>query len=159
MADLSAVPRATPLPAQPPRECPDTAHLVGAPWRLLAAAGTVEARHVRPGALRALPLGTPVCLVEDRLLARARLRRLARRAGIEIERELIVLPTLASAVVVLDDAPEAVAAFWERIAATPPGVARAHGAADLGVRVARRLPWQVTGAVAPGRVLLGWRAR
>lgn len=140
-----------------PASTPDRAHVATGPWRLLGPEGMVETRGACAPALRALPVGTAVCLVEDRALARWRLRRLARRAGIVVERELIVLPRVSAPIVVLDDARESVTAFWQRIAAVPPGVARAHALADLAVRAARLLPWRVTGAVAPGRVLIGRR--
>src|SRR5215203_5055429 len=97
-----------------------------APWLVLCPVGTREV-HVQHGwhAVRALPAGTPVVLVDSRAASRGRLRRIARRLPITVERELIVLPTAGHPVVVLDDTRDAVRHFWRSVAAVPPGVAAA----------------------------------
>ena len=88
----------------------------------------------------------------------ARLRSRARRAGIRIDRELIVLPTTASPIVVLDNSEAAVQHFWSSVAAVPPGVTWAGAPASLALLLARRAPWRLTAAVAPGRVMIGCRS-
>jgi hypothetical protein len=136
--------------------------LGAAPWLALSPAGAVEVdlrlghRGVVRRARRLSP-GTPVVLIDDRPLSRPRLRRLARRTAMAVERELIVLPTASSPVVVLDDTAEAVRHFWQAVAAVPPGLARASLPATVVLRLARSLPWTWTGAIAPGRVVLGVR--
>ena len=106
-------------------------------------------------AVRRLPGGTPVALLDSRPASRLRLRRIARKLPITIERELIVLPTPGRPIVVLDDTPDAVRHFWRSVAAVPPGLAAALLPATLLLRAARAMPWTWTGAFAPGRVLLG----
>lgn len=123
--------------------CPENARQVGArdPWQ----------------ALSRLPAGTPVTVVDDRPLSRWRLRRLARRAGICIERELIVLPTCGRPIAVVDDVESAVHQFWCSLATVPPGLTATAIPAAVALRVARSLPWTWTGAMAPGRVIVGRR--
>ena len=132
----------------------ETNALADAPWRVFGTDGVVEIHDPRRADLHRLPPGTPVRLVVDRIGARRRLRRATRRAGIVVERELVVVPSTAHPVVLLDDHPDAVRAFWQSVLA-PPGLARAWLPATLAIRVGRRLPWTWTGAVAPGRVVLG----
>lgn len=131
--------------------------LVDAPWRVLGPAHAVEVRNPRRRQLRALAPGTPVCLVQDRPWARRRLRRLCRRAGIVLERELVAVPSTRHPIVLVDDQEPAVRHFWASVVTTPPGITRGWLPATLLVRFGRRLPWTWTGAVAPGRVVLGTR--
>jgi hypothetical protein len=107
--------------------------------------------------LRQLPTGTSVALISGTPWARFRLRRRAHRAGIRIDRELIVLPSTASPVVVLDNSETAVRHFWSTVAAVPPGVTWANAPASLLLLLTRRLPWRLTGAIAPCRVMIGSR--
>jgi hypothetical protein len=129
-----------------------------APWLVFCPVGTAEI-HVRHGwrAVRGLPARTPVVLVDSRPASRGRLRRIARKLSITVERELIVLPTASNPIVVLDDTRDAVRHFWRSVAAVPPGLAAASLPATLLLRAALALPWTWTGAIAPGRVLLGTR--
>jgi hypothetical protein len=140
-----------------------------APWDLLCPVGTLslDSRYDERGALRRrleeLPQGTAVSLVDDRPLSRWRLRRLARQAGIVIDRELVVLPHCSRPLAVVDDVESAVRHFWLGLATGPDGSAahRARSPRGVGVRlllrVAPRLPWAWTGAVATGRVVVGRR--
>lgn len=144
------------LPHLAPRA--DGAPLTTAPWRVLTCAEAVELRDPDPRALKELAAGTPVVLVSDLPLSRRRLRRTARRAGVEIDRELLVLPTTGSPRVLVDDDEASVRYLWGAVAMVPPGVARAAAPAALALAVARRLPWSWTGALAPGRVVLGRRS-
>lgn len=125
------------------------------PWRILGPADMVEIRRPGVAALRALAPGTTVCLVLDAPGSRSRLRRIAHRAGLLIDRELIVLPSTTSPVVVLDDAAVPVARLWQDVATVPPGVVLGWFAGTVAIRAALFLPWQWTGALAPGRVLIG----
>jgi hypothetical protein len=145
------------LVALPAREDGDDG-LQPAPWRALCPRRVLELRDPDLASLRQLPSGTAVAIVTDGPLARWRMQRRARLAGVRLERQLIVLPSTSTPIVVLDDAPSAVRHFWDHVAAVPPGVTRGHGPASLALAAARRLPWRVTGMVAPGRVMVGWRA-
>jgi hypothetical protein len=127
------------------------------PWRTLCPSHVLEFRDPDVLSLQRLPSGTSVALVTDRWLSRSRLRRRARLAGVTIERELIVVPTTTSPVMVVDDERTAVRHFWGSVAAAPPGVTWAHAPLTAVLLGMRTLPWRWTGAVAPGRVLVGRR--
>jgi hypothetical protein len=131
--------------------------LARAPWRALCPTRVLELHNPDLRSLRRLPPGTAVALVTDGPLNRLLLRRRARMAGIRVDRELVVLPSTSAPLVVLDDNAAAVRHFWSGVAAVPPGVTWAHAPASLALTAVRRLPWQVTTAVAPGRVLVGVR--
>jgi hypothetical protein len=135
----------------------DDRSLAGAPWRALGSPGTVEVRNPHRRDLQALAPGTAVCLVQDRPLVRRRLRRLCARSGVVVERELVAIPSTKHPIVLVDDQLPAVRDFWESFVTTPPGVTRGWLAITLLIMVGRRLPWTWTGAVAPGRVVLGTR--
>jgi hypothetical protein len=135
----------------------DGGGLAQAPWRALCPRRVLELRDPSLPALRHLPSGTSVALVSDGPLSRLRLRRRARQAGIRIDRELIVVPSTAAPLVVLDDTEEAVRHFWSSVAAVPPGFTWASGPASAVLMLGRLLPWRLTGACVPGRVLVGIR--
>jgi hypothetical protein len=109
------------------------------------------------GRLRDLPPGDRVVLMSDRPLSRWTLRRTARRAGLSIERELVAIPSTRRPRVVLDDSPAAVRHLWTRVAVVPPGVAALAGGAELLLRAMRSAPPSWTGALAPGRLVVGRR--
>jgi hypothetical protein len=150
-------PRRTVVREQPPVEVADRRGLRSSPWRALCPSHVLEMRDPDLLTLQRLPSGTAVALVSDRWLSRGRLRRRARLAGVRIERELVVVPTTRSPIMVLDDEPLAVRHFWTSVAAVPPGVTRAHGPLSAVLLAMRVVPWRWTGAVAPGRVLVGSR--
>ncbi len=131
--------------------------LTRAPWRALCPRRVLELREPSLHSLQRLPSGTSVALVTSSPLGRVRTRRRARRAGIVIQRELIVLPTTDVPLVVLDDTETAVRHFWTAVAAVPPGVTWAGPPATVALVLARWLPWRLTGVLAPGRVLVGSR--
>jgi hypothetical protein len=135
----------------------DGVGLTTAPWRTLCPQRVLELHDPDLSSLRQLPPGTSVALVTDRLFGRARMALRARLAGIEVQRSLVVLPSISSPLAVLDDNRSAVRHFWAVVAAVPPGVTWAHAPASLVLTAVRRLPWQLTGAIAPGRVLIGCR--
>ncbi|TDU83935.1 hypothetical protein EV138_6399 [Kribbella voronezhensis] len=132
--------------------------LATSPWMTLCPPGTLEIDVRTDDAVVAeLEPGLPVLLVDQRPFSRRRLRRLARRLALEIEREVIVLPTLHRPVVLVDDTEPSVRHFWTTIATVPPGLALSALPASALIGLARLLPWSWTGATAPGRVLLGRR--
>jgi len=136
---------------------PEPEHLSRTPWRALCPPRTVELRDPDLRDLARLPSGTSVALVSDRVGSRDRLRRLARRAGVRVERELVVVPSTTSPIVTLDDTEAAVRHFWACVAAVPPGLTWAGAPATLALLAARHAPWWCTGAALPGRVLVGTR--
>ncbi|MDX6325000.1 MAG: hypothetical protein QOK15_1354 [Nocardioidaceae bacterium] len=138
----------------PPAD-PAVPSLAAAPWQVFADGSALELREPSPRQLRDLDAGTAVVLVSDRPLSRWRLRRTAQLGGVRIDRELIAIPHSRRPQVVLDDSSVAVHHFWANVAMVPPGVAGLAGAAELALRAARLLPSSWTGALAPGRVLVG----
>ncbi len=151
-ADLAEPAQAANSHAAPPRE-----GLAVAPWMALCGDVAVEIRDPRFETLRSVACGTTVVLVCDQPLSRWRLRRLASRAGMVIERELIAVPSTRSPVVLVDEAESAVAHFWNDVITVPPGPALASLPATVVLGLARALPWRWTGAIAPGRVVIGRR--
>jgi hypothetical protein len=135
----------------------DQRTLADAPWRALGSPATVEIRNPRRRDLRALAPGTAVCLVQDRPWVRRRLRRLCARAGVVVERELVAVPSTKHPIVLVDDQQTSVRHFWASFVTTPPGITRGWLAITFLILAGRRLPWTWTGAVAPGRVVLGTR--
>lgn len=135
-----------------------------APWAVLAPMDTpmvsvpyVWGRRSVGRVLSTLPLGAPVALVGPGLVNRSRLRRVATTAGIVIEHEYIVLPTVRTGRCVVEDDPDTMAVLWRNLAAPPPGVTHGTGLLTLLARLGRRrLPWWALGAVSP-RVAIGRR--
>lgn len=141
-------PQAADLPGEPPSGLADN------PWRVLGPPNMVELRRPRVGALRRLPSDTTVCLIVDAPMSRWRLRRLARRTGLSVQRELVAVPSARAPVALVDDLEGPVTQFWGTVATVPPGMARSALLAHLALAVARRAPWTWTGLL-PGRVLIG----
>jgi len=152
-----SVRRPTPRRAvSPPLETVRAAAPQRPPWVMLAPADAVELRSHRPAreAQRLAP-GTSVVLVADRPRAREHLRRAAQRAGIRVQRELIVLPSTRHPLVVVDDDDQCIALFWQAVAMVPPGLTHGHGVATLALRVLARTTPGLTRRFAPGRILIG----
>lgn len=125
------------------------------PWLALGAPDVVELRRPDGRAVRSLPPGTRVCLVEDRFPARLLLRRVTREARLRVERELVVLPSVRHPRVVLDDEEAAVRRFWGSVATVPPQLGVPSLVTEALLRTCRSLPWRWTGALAPGRAVMG----
>lgn len=128
------------------------------PWSILCPRDTVtvpsgRARQV----LASLAPGTPVALTTNRPWSRRSLRRLCEVGNVRIDRELVALPSTERPLVVFDDDSRSVARFWTGVATIPPSPGWVTAPATLALTVAARLPWQWTGSVAPGRVLIGER--
>ena len=87
----------------------------------------------------------------------ARLRALAGATAVRVERELIAVPSTRHPIVLVDDDESAVRFLWDGLATVPPGLCRTAPVAALALRAARSAPWQWTGALAPGRILVGVR--
>ncbi|KRE97505.1 hypothetical protein ASG76_01965 [Nocardioides sp. Soil774] len=147
-----------PARAVGPRGRATRARWAGAPWLALCDEDAVEIRDPRVEDIRRVAPGTTVVLVCDEPLSRWRLRRLAARAGMAIERELIAVPHTRSPVVLLDETESAVTHFWSDVITVPPGLTLALVPASVVLRLARMLPWRWTGALAPGRVVIGRRS-
>lgn len=130
-------------------------NLATSPWLALGPPGMLELRRPKAWEVRFVDSGIWLCLVEDRLFARRRLSRVVRLSDLEVERELVAVPTARRPLVLVDDHESAVRQFWNDIATVPPGLARtALPAAGL-LRIARLLPWRWTGAITPGRIVIG----
>ena len=144
-------------PHDPARGVVSRGCLVLSPWLALCGKDAVEIRDPRSPAVHSLAPGTTVVLLCDRPLSRWRLRRLAARAGVEVDRELIGVPSTRRPVVLLDDEESAVHHFWNDVVTVPPGLASGSLPATVALRIARTLPWAWTGALLPGRVVIGRR--
>jgi hypothetical protein len=104
-----------------------------------------------------LPSGTPVVLVSPGPAAGRRCRSFASRAGIRLERDYLAFPAAARPAYLVENEDAPVRAFMSSVLVAPPG-ARFAGALELLVAVVRRLGRRrLLSAVAPGRVVVGWR--
>jgi len=96
---------------------------------LLVPGGTpvVEVRGSRRGsaaAIAAVSSAKRLVLLDGRRLSARRLTRLAREAGLVVDRELVVLPGLRTAAFVVEDSVESLTWFWNAFATVPPGRSR-----------------------------------
>ena len=101
------------------------------------------------------PPGTVVAAADGRLGSRRRIRRMFRKAGIELVDEYVVLPSLDSPVMVVQDSSTTMLWSWRNYLTVPPGAARSAGPAYLAISLARRLPPGVLGALLPHRLTVG----
>lgn len=137
--------------AHPCVVAPPGAVRLDAHWRWPA--GAREARRAL-----ALAPGTPVALWASGPLARLRGRRLARRAGLVLEREYVVLPTASHPAFYVEDSPTAMGWFTSRVLTPPPGLAVGTGLANVALAVVRALaPSSLLGALSPSRLAVGYR--
>ena len=136
---------------------PVPADLAVRPWLALCPPGVVVVDGLDRRALAALCPGTRVAVRVDAPGSRARLHALARATGVCVERELIAVPNTRHPIVLVDDDESAVRFLWDGLATVPPGLCRTVPLAALALRAARSAPWGWTGAVAPGRILIGVR--
>lgn len=65
--------------------------------------------------------GEQLVLLDDRRWSPRRVRRLAREAGLVVDRELAVLPSMSEAAFVVEDAAESLSWCWRTFATVPPG--------------------------------------
>ena len=109
--------------------------------------------------VRLLPPSAPVVLADRRFGSRQRSRALARLASIDVDRELLAIPSVDAPDYVIDDDPRVVAGFWRSFATVPPGVVAAAPAVTLAIRVVDVLhAWSLVGLMVPGRYTVGRRA-
>jgi len=112
-----------------------------------------------PPRLPAVSPGGQLVLLTDRRLSVRRLRHLAREAGLVVDRELVVLPDLASAAFVVEDAVESMSWFWNAFATVPPGLSRGSLLVTATTDAGRRrsvVRW--VGRLVPGRMVIAHRA-
>ena len=108
--------------------------------------------------LRRVGVGDQVVLVDGGRLSPRRLRRLAHAAGMVVDRELSVLPSLHAAAFVVEDAGPSMRWFWSAFATVPPGRTTGSLLITLATRAARHrpfLPW--VGHLVAGRLVVAHR--
>lgn len=133
----------------------------GERWRLLAPSGATViglsdgplAARRAAARVRALPAGSPVVLLDHRRGSR-RARRAIAASGCTLDREYIALPSLRSAMMIVEDAPNTLRFACRSLAAAPPGLALAHGPAHLAIWMLRRHP-RLASRLAAGRIVIG----
>lgn len=125
---------------------PAEAAVIEVPSRPLAVRDTAER-------LRSLPGGSPVILLDHRPASR-RTRRLAVAGALKVEREYVALPSLRSAIVVVEDSRDSLRWACQSLLTPPPGVAWAHGIVHAAIALLRRYPG-LAGRLAAGRVVVG----
>lgn len=136
---------------------------VEAALALLVPRGTpvVTVDRTRPTSGTALPTlstGERLVLLDGRRMAARRLRRLAVGAGLVVDRELVVLPSLGEAAFVVEDAPESLRWFWNAFATVPPGRARGALLVTLATVLGRpRLVLDRVGHLVAGRMVIAHR--
>jgi hypothetical protein len=136
-----------------------------APWAVLVSGDTpmvtvprsLPKQRAATRTLRDLPTAAPVVLVGTGGLNRVRLRRAADAAGIVVQHEYVVLPSISSGRYLVEDHPDTVAVLWQNLITPPPGTTRATALLTAVAAVGRsRLPWWALGTVAP-RLAIGYR--
>ncbi len=148
-----------PLPWDPSGAAGDDPDRDGRPpWSVLCDADAVLLRRPGAEALRSVPSGRQVAVTLDGPLARWRLRRLTRRCGVHVDRELVAVPSTRRPIAVFDDEESAVRHFWAAVVTVPPGVTGPAPLLTVALRLARRMPWTWTGALVPTRVVIGRRS-
>jgi len=119
--------------------------------------GPAARRRDLERAIRELRGGTAVVLTASAPGAIGRCRAFASRAGIELKREYLALPSARAPAYLVEDSPAPVRVFVRTVLAVPPGstLATPMGAC---LSVLRALsPWRLIRIVAPGRVVVGRR--
>jgi hypothetical protein len=132
-------------------------------WRVLTPAGAVrvELRGARARGeadrIRELVPGTPVVLSASGPGAARRCRAFATRAGVELEREFLAVPTAKAPGCLVEAAPGPVGTFIDAVLVAPQD-SRLGPVADAGLALVRRLgSWRLVRAIVPGRILVGAR--
>ena len=133
-------------------------------WLVVGPAGAVAVDLSRSAterldaqSIRALPPATPVVLRASAPGAIRRCRRFAAEAGIELEREYLAFPSVASPAYLVEDAPATIDVFVQTALVTPPRTPFSTPIeACVGLVRALR-PWRLIRRIAPGRVVVGRR--
>jgi hypothetical protein len=135
-------------------------------WRVVspAAAVLIDLPRSRAGLASArvmvasLAAGTPVVLLSPAPGARRRCRSFASDAGIRLSREYLAFPSAAMPAYLVEDDVAPVRAFTRSVLVAPPR-APFSPALEAGFMILRTLGRRrVMSAVAPGRVVVGWRS-
>ncbi|EWT01756.1 hypothetical protein N865_07675 [Intrasporangium oryzae NRRL B-24470] len=132
--------------------------LVPAGTPILLVGGSGPSGRVEDVAGDRLAPGDQIVLVDGRRLSPPRLRRLARRAGLVVDRELAVLPSLDRSSFVVEDAAPSLAWCWDTFATVPPGRCTGSLLLTAVLRLARHqmvLRW--VGYLVAGRVVIARR--
>jgi hypothetical protein len=134
-------------------ELPTAVRVLLPPGSVVLGAG----RAGTDGQVRGLAPGGRVALVGRRIGSRGRLRRRARRLGLDVHAEYVVLPTWGRATFVVEADADTVSWLLQSLGTVPPGVRRAARLVDLLVQRAQATPWlhRVVTTLAPGRLLVG----
>ncbi|MDQ2755591.1 MAG: hypothetical protein M3Y71_03355 [Actinomycetota bacterium] len=107
---------------------------------------------------RRVGVGEQVVLVDGARLSPHRLRRLACDAGLVVDRELLVLPSLRAPAFVVEDAGASMRWFWSTFATVPPGRTTGSLAITLVTRAARHRPFlSWAGHLIAGRLVVAHR--
>lgn len=108
--------------------------------------------------VRALPVGSAVMLRDGVLASRWRCRRFALRAGVQLQRQYVALPSARSPAFLVEDGRRPLGYFCSAVLSVPPGVTLLAAPAGLLARAAAWLARAgLVGVIAPGRVAVGWR--
>jgi hypothetical protein len=134
-------------------EFPTAVRVLLPPGSVLLGPGETGTRHD----LREVAPGGRIALGDDRLGSGWRLRQRARRLGLDVREEYVVLPTWGQATFVIEADTDTVAWLLSTLATVPPGVRRWAHLVDLLVRRVTVTPWlhRAVVALAPGRLLVG----
>lgn len=136
-------------------------------WRVLAPPASVRlsvplsARKRRRAAamVQRLSPGTPVVLIDAAPGSRARCRRFAERAGLEVVRAFVAVPSGRRPAYLVEDAWGPMQYFSTHLLTVPPRLTTLAAPAEGLIRLVRRLgPWHLIGDLIPGRVVVGRRA-
>lgn len=138
-----------------------SAHSWSENWRLVVPPDSlvVDLRSQPRRSLRAvrdLPTGRSVAIFNSGIASRRRCRNFARRAGVELTREFLALPSARRPAFLVQDSENVVAYFFGRVLPVPPGGPLLSLAVDGLSRLTVALSlWPVIGALYPGRLMLG----
>jgi hypothetical protein len=134
-------------------------HLVPSASTWVEVPHTRAARERVADEVRRLPPGAPVVLADRRFGSRRRSRELAQLAAVEVDRELLAIPSIDAPDFVVDDDPLVIAGFWRGFVTVPPGAASTAPVLTLAIRVVEAFrAWSVVCLVIPGRYTVGRRA-
>jgi hypothetical protein len=107
-------------------------------------------------AMRRLPPGAPVVLADRGFGARRRSRAFARLASVDVDRELLAIPSVDAPDYVIDDDRAALTGFWRGFVTVPPGTTVTAPVVTAGIRVVDALhAWPLVALVVPGRYTVG----
>lgn len=124
------------------------------PWRYVMGVDTVVVDVGERWRLDTVPIGGAVALLDARVGSRGRCRRAARRAGVALDREYVVVPTLGRPLFLAQDEARSLRWLIATQLAAPPGWPSFAG---LALPIVRLVPTRWIGLLVPGRVVVGRR--